>query len=132
MTGPGVLFDGPPLDFNFLFSLQKPSYYSSFTKNVTGFLLFGDLALTLPFIERTNWLWTYSLGIMYTYTKYNIQISDSKFDSQEFRIGLDAGVGGAYRFGPAKHRIYAVRADAKYYFEKTRYYGLLTSFQTEY
>jgi hypothetical protein len=132
MTGPGTFFDGPPLDFNFLFSLTKPSYYSTFAKSVSGFMMFGDLDLVLPFIERTNWLWTYSLGLMYVYTNYKVQISDSKFDSQELRIGFDAGMGGAYRFGPARHKIYAIRADAKYYFEKTRYFGFLTSFQTEY
>jgi hypothetical protein len=131
-TGPGVLFDGPPLDFNIMISPFHPGYYSSFTKSVTGFLVFGDVDLILPFIERTNWLWTYSLGIMYTYTNYKVQISDSKFDSQEFRIGLDVGIGAAYCFGPGKHKPYAIRADAKYYFEKTRYYGFLTSFQTDY
>jgi hypothetical protein len=88
--------------------------------------------LVLPFIERTDWLWTYGLGVMWTYTNYKVQIGNSKFDSQEFRLGLDAGFGAAYRFGPAHKKMYAIRMDAKYYFEKTRYYGFTTSFQTEY
>ena len=115
MTGPGTLFAGLPLDFNLLFSLQKPGYYQSFAKDVSGFLIFGDLALNLPMIEQTNWLWTYSLGLMYTYTNFKVQIADSKFDSQEVRVGLDGGLGGAFRFGPARHKIYAIRSDVKYY-----------------
>ncbi|MGZ3724048.1 MAG: hypothetical protein ACXVA9_13990, partial [Bdellovibrionales bacterium] len=132
MTGPGTLFSGLPLDFNLLISLQKPRYYKDFSSSVTGAMMFGDVALNLPFIERTNWLWTYSLGLMYTYTYFKVKIGTVTFDSQEFRIGLDGGIGGAYRFGPAKHKIYAVRGDVKYFFEKTRYFGFLTSFQTEY
>jgi hypothetical protein len=132
LTGPGVLFDGPPLDVNILFSPFKPGYYSQFSKSATGFLFFGDIGLTLPFIERNNWLWTYSLGLMYTYTQYKVLISSSSFDSREFRIGFDAGVGAAYCFGAGKHKPFAIRTDAKYYFEKTRYYGLLSSFQVAY
>lgn len=128
MTGPGVLIDGPPIDFNIWLSLQKPGYYSGFTSEpVTGFLLFGDTMVLLPFVEWKNSLINYGPGIMWTYTNYKVKVKNSKFDSQEFRVGLDFGLGYAYRFRP-----YAVRVDAKYYFEKTQYLGYLVSFQTEY
>ena len=126
----GLAF-GPPLDSNFMFSVSKPGYYNRFAKSVSGFLFFGDTMLMLPMVEHPNFLVTYGFGIMYTYTKYSVMVRNSSFDSQEFRIGVDAGIGTAYRFG-GKRKKYAIRGDLKYYVEKTQYFGLLTSFQTEY
>ena len=81
----------------------------------------------LPFIQLDNWLATYGLGIMWTYTRYKIPVRNSTFDSQEFRIGLDADVGVARRFGK-----FLLRVDAKYYYEKSAYLGYIMSFQGEY
>lgn len=132
MTGPGTLFDGPPLDFNFWVSVDKPGYYNQFASTApSGFLLFTDVAFILPAYEKTDWLINYGIGLMGVYTRYSVPVAnkttnkEADFDSQEFRIGVDFQVGGAYRFNR-----YAVRADVKYYYEKTQYLGFLTSFQT--
>lgn len=134
MSGPGTLFDGPPLDFNIWFSLQKPKYFGNFSAGpATGFLLFGDLLAMFPLIDVNNTIVNYGLGLMWTYTRYAIPVRNAKnnqvgsFDSQEFRIGgvIDLGVG--QRFGR-----YLLRADAKYYYEKTGYLGYGLSFQAEY
>ncbi len=128
MTGPGTLFDGPPLDFNFWFSLDKPDYYSRFASGKpTGFLLFGDVLAMLPLIDTTNWLATYGIGVMWTYTRFKVPVKTAIFDSQEFRIGLVADLGIARRFGK-----YLLRVDAKYYYEKADYLGYTLSFQREY
>ena len=128
MSGPGTLFDGPPLDVNIWFSVQKPGYYSKFTSTPPqGFLMFGDFMVVLPFYEGTNTMVTYGLGAMWTYTSYKVQVKNSRFDSQEFRIGADLGLGVTHRFGR-----YAVKGDVKYYYEKTQYLGWIASFQTEY
>lgn len=128
MTGPGTLFDGPPLDFNFWFSLQKPGYYNNFASGEpTGFLFFGDVSAQLPLLDVRNTLITYGLGLMWVYTRYQVPVRNLTFDSQEFRLGLDAGLGVGQRFGK-----YMLRADAKYYYEKTQYLGFILSFQTEY
>lgn len=129
MTGPGVLFDGPPLDVNILFTPQKPGYYSRVTdKSVKGFMFFGDLMAVLPLYDGDKTLVYYGLGIMWTYTNYKVQVKNSSFDSQEFRIGAEAGVG----FGARLTKKLTWRIDAKYFIEKTQYYGLLTSLQTEF
>jgi hypothetical protein len=128
MSGPGTLFDGPPLDFNFLFSLQKPGYYKKFASgDPNGFMLFGDVMVQLPMYDRGNSLVTYGLGVMWTFTKYTIPVRGVPFDSQELRVGFDAGFGYGYRIGKRM-----IRADAKYYHEKTQYFGATVSFQTEY
>ena len=134
MTGPGTLFDGPPLDFNFWFSMQKPGYYSKFAAAApSGFLLFGDVMAMLPMIDLSKVLVSYGVGIMWTYTRYSVPVRKSttgemsRFDSQEFRVGVDFGLGAGRKFGR-----YFVRADAKYYIEKTSYPGLTASLQMEY
>lgn len=134
MTGPGTLFDGPPLDFNFWFSLQKPKYMNEFAASQpTGFLLFGDVMAMLPLIDSGNWLVSYGIGLMYVYTRYSIPVKNSttnetgNFDSQEFRMGVDFDFGVARRIGKA-----LVRGDIKYYYEKSQYVGYLLSVQMEY
>lgn len=128
MTGPGTLFDGPPLDFNFWFTLSHPGYYSRFSSGTpSGFLLFGDVMALFPFLDSGKFVVNYGLGLMYTYTHYNIPVKGENFNSQELRVGVDLGLGVGYRIHKS-----VLRADIKYYFEKTQYMASLISFQMEY
>jgi hypothetical protein len=128
MSGPGTLFDGPPLDVNVWFSMQKPGYYSRFSNgSPTGFMMFGDVMIQLPFIDAKRTLVTYGLGAMWTYTRYSVPVKNVTFDSQEFRMGAVAGVGLGQKFGK-----FMLRGDVKYYYEKAQYFGYLGSFQMEY
>ena len=128
MTGPGTLFDGPPIDFNFLFSISPPSYYSKLTdQKPSGFLLFGDIMPMLPFYEWENSYIYYGVGLMWSYARYKVQIGSSVFDSQEFKVGADFAIGYGYAFGTT-----IVRADAKYFYERTHYPGFFLTLQTEY
>ncbi len=128
MSGPGTLFDGPPLDFNFSFSPSAPSYYEKFGRGpASGFFMFSDLVLNLPLMEFKKGIVFYGLGLMATYTRFKPTVSDTTFDSQELRIGAAASLGYSHRFGK-----YAVRWDSKYYYEATAYLGHWLSFQVEY
>lgn len=128
MTGPGTLFDGPPLDFNLWFSTESPEYYNRFSSNVHGFLLFGDIMALMPMINLDDWVVNYGFGLTWNFTRYHCQIRGEDTDSLDFRIGVDVGLGAGWRF--AKHWI--ARADAKYYIEKSLYPGYLMSVQMEY
>ncbi len=134
MMGPGVLFDGPPLDFNLWFSLDQPSYYNRFSSGANGFLLFGDIMAMMPLVNLDDWAVTYGLGVMWTFTKYRVQVTRAgtntpeNTDSLEFRVGLDVGLGVSRRIA----KKYMIRADAKYYYEKTQYLGYMLSFHSEY
>lgn len=128
MTGPGTLFDGPPLDVNLWFSLDKPGYYDVFSSNLHGFLLFGDVMAMLPLINLDNWVVSYGLGVMWTFTRYRVQIRGENTDSTDFRVGLDGGIGLGWRVT----KRFVVRADAKYYYEKNAYAGYTLSLQREY
>jgi len=133
MSGPGTLFDGPPLDFNFWFSLDKPDYYSNFAQKPSGFLMFGDVMIQLPLIDGKNTLLTYGIGVMWVYTRYKVPVRQQStgrqvtFDSQELRVGLDAGIGLGRKIGKTM-----LRLDTKYYYEKTQYFGYILSLQGEY
>ena len=128
MTGPGTLFDGPPLDVNVWFSRQKPDYYDIFSSNLNGFLLFGDVMALFPIVNLDNWVVNWGLGAMWTFTRYRLQIRGENTDSLEVRIGLNFGLGVGARLG----KNYLLRADAKYFVERTHYPGFLLSLQKEY
>lgn len=129
MTGPGTLFDGPPIDFNFWFTLSKPGYYSKFSSGApTGFMLFGDVMAMFPMIDTQRTIVNFGLGIMYTYTRYKIPVKEITIDSQELRVGLDLGLGAGIKLGQKG----LLRADMKYYYEKTQYLGYLLSYQVVY
>ena len=127
LTGPDMILGGPPIDFNFWFSMQKPGYYKDFSRDVNGFLLFGDIMALLPLWEGRNSIINYGLGWMWTYTSYKVQVKNTPFDSKEFRSGLDFMLGFGHRIDSL-----VIRADVKYYYEKTQYFGYLLSFQSEF
>ncbi len=134
MTGPGTLFDGPPLDLNIGFSMDKPEYYNRFSRGVSGFMAFGDVMAMFPMVNLDDWAVTYGLGVMWTFSKYRVQITrfgtnnPENVDTLEFRIGVDVGVGVSRRIG----KNFMIRADAKYHYEKTQYMGYMLSFQRRY
>jgi hypothetical protein len=128
MTGPGTLFDGPPLDMNVWFSLDKPGYYDIFSSSINGFMMFGDIMAMLPLFSSDNWALTYGLGVMWSFTRYRVQIQGENTDTSDFRVGGDTGLGLAVRLG----KRVALRTDAKYYYERNQYAGYTLSLQMEY
>lgn len=129
LSGPGALVDGLPLDFSFLFHSGAPTYYSERIAegNPSGFFLISDVFMPYPFLQTSNALVSWGLGLMGTYTRFNLLIKNTIFDSQEARVGLAAQLGFTYRFGR-----FAVRLEAKYYYEKTDYVGYFATIMRKY
>lgn len=128
-TGPGTLFDGPPLDFNLAVSVDSPDFYKNFAQNKpNGFLVFSDLLLQLPLWENSNQLIYYGLGLMASYSSYRVQMNNQFKDTKEFRLGGELGAGYAHRI----FRKYLIRADYKYHFEKFQNTSLWFSVMMEY
>lgn len=122
--GPGLLFDGPPFDFSFSFSLEAPDHYKEFANGpATGFFMMADMLMPFPIIDGTNGMLTLGLGPMVTYTNFQLRIRTSAFDSQELRLGLVSSLAYMQRFGT-----FAMRFEGRYYFEKTEYFGGFLSF----
>lgn len=129
LSGPGALVDGLPLDFSLLFHSGAPTYYSERIAegNPSGFFLISDVFMPYPFLQTSNALVSWGLGLMGTYTRFNLLVKNTIFDSQEARIGLAAQLGFTYRFGK-----FAVRLEAKYYYEKTDYTGYFATIMRKY
>jgi hypothetical protein len=113
---------------NIWFSLDKPGYYDIFSTGINGFMMFGDIMAMLPLVNLDDWVVSYGLGVMWSFTRYRVMVQGENTDTSDFRVGLDAGLGIGTRIG--KHNV--LRVDAKYYYERTQYLGYVLSFQTEY
>ncbi len=126
MTGP--LLGAPTIDFNLTMYPSAPKYLTVIgTGTASGFLVLSDIGLLFPVVESGKNLVYYGLGLMWTFSDYKVDVGGANYSSQDLRIGIDFDVGYAYRFST-----FALRVDAKYYIEKTMYYGFMLSFQTEY
>lgn len=130
LTGPGYLFEEIPLDIDILLAPEPPEYYDKVlaTAPSSGLLIFTSMALKFPFIDLDNFHIYYSLGLVGNYSRFKIQIGSNTFDSQEFKVGLLGGLGAAMRI---KGR-YFIQGDARYYYEKTKYWGYAISFGLQY
>jgi hypothetical protein len=127
LSGPDVLIP-PPLDINFLIAPGPPQYLAKFGHGASnGFLVLGDFMILLPLAELQKSLVYYGIGLMWTYSNYAVAVGNQTYNSTDLRIGADVDLGYAY-----KYKKYALRADLKYYIEKTMYLSEIISFQTEY
>lgn len=132
LTGPGTIFDGPPIDIEFSMTLQAPDYYKLYTDKVSGNIFFGHIYLLLPIFENKNGLAYYGFGPMMAYSRIQITVGNgavvaNPIDSQEVRIGGLFAVGYAHRFGN-----WGLRLEGKQYIEKEQYVSLTFSVQREY
>ncbi|MCB0356026.1 MAG: hypothetical protein KDD40_03410, partial [Bdellovibrionales bacterium] len=130
LTGPGYLIEEVPLDIDLMVAIEPPKYYdeSISTSPTTGFLLFSNVALKVPFIDQPNSIIYYSLGLTGSYTNFKVTVGTTTFDSQEVKIGATAGFGAAMRF----KQKYFIQVDWKYFYEKTQYMGYSASFGFKY
>lgn len=128
MTGPDLLFDSPPFDFNLLLHVGAPDYYKSISLgSANGYFIFSDLRLLFPVFETRNNLVSVGAGPLFVYTSFQMTISGVKFDSQEARVGASMVAAYTRRLGR-----FTLRLEGNYYFEKTQYFGYLAGLQMEY
>lgn len=128
MTGPNILFNSPPMDFNIQLSPMAPSYLKNLSGHSgSGFLLMTDLMLNMPLYQTRHSLFYYGLGVLLNFSDYKVQVGAGSYNSQDVRLGMDFSAGYAYRFSR-----YAVRGDLKFYVEKTFYMSEILTFQMEY
>ena len=121
MSGPGALFDGPPIDFNLSFVASAPAHHEQFTKESSGFILITDILMVIPLKESGAFMAYVGFGPMLLYSKYTMTLADGTgpIDSQEINAGLAGSGGIAVRFG----RSFLVKLEGKYYYEENQYFG---------
>lgn len=127
-SGPGTLFEGPPLDVEFLFTLKPPSYISDLSNKSSGNVFQGHFNLTLPVFQNINNYAFYSFGPSWSYERMSLKIgSQPEIDYQEVKLGVNFSLGYAHRWGN-----YSLRVEGRQYWEVEKYASLILSIQKEY
>ena len=127
-SGPGTLFEGPPLDVEFLFTIKPPAYFSDLSSSASGNIFKGHFNLTLPIFQNMNNFAFYSFGPSWSYTRLSLKIgSQPEIDYQEVRIGANFSLGYAHRWGD-----YSLRVEGRQYWMVENYASLMLSIQKEY
>lgn len=127
LTGPETLYGGLPLDSEILVSPSVPDYYGAIVDEGSGFLLMASTALQFPYYQGRRSLVYYGIGPLLVYTNFQLTVGDEDLDSQELRLGAVINAGYAHRIGR-----FALRLDARYYWEEETYLGYGLSLQHEY
>lgn len=124
-SGVDTAFSGATYaDSNLLLHWGAPAYYGQATgESASGFLLLGDVMFETPRHLAPNLLYFYGMGPMARYSRYSLALpngtSSTSYTAEDAALGLDFNAGLALRW-----KLWSFRAEAKYYWEKNRYYGV--------
>ena len=123
VTGPSLLFDGPPMDFNLLFHYGVPSYYTAISSgDARGFFCgFGFAVTCFRYLRRITTCSVLALdrcSLIYT----DFKMSGSECSILRFsRIATGECLLPRLTLAASDH--YALRLETKYFFEKTQYFA---------
>lgn len=118
-------------DANLLFYWGAPSYYQSATgRSASGFIVIGDMLLEMMNMQGPDLVTFYGVGPMVKFSNISATLNESGTDRgysmTDLILGAAFNVGAVTRIGK-----YALRFDAKYYWEKQKYWALGLAFQWE-
>jgi hypothetical protein len=122
--GNNTLFDGEIYtESNILFSPSAPSYYDDIThRSAGGFIFIADFLFQTPSPRGKDFMTYYGFGPMLKYSHFNLEVPDGartlNYAADDMSVGVVFNLGVGFRIGRV-----ATRFDAKYYWEKTQYYG---------
>lgn len=109
---------------NIMFHVGAPGYYSDVTKKGSdGFIFISNFLLqTASPLSKTQ-LFYYGFGPMFRYSHFTLEVPNGtktlSYSADDMTLGAVFNLGLAFRLGSV-----SVRTDAKYYWERTKYYGL--------
>jgi hypothetical protein len=125
ITGPDVLIKGPIVDLSFLLHYGAPDYYKAYSKTKpTGFILWSDALLLLPFFQQQNAVGYFGIGPALILSDFKLINSGVAKDLFALNLGASLEMGAAVRIARA-----ALRLEAKYTWEKQRYMTYLGAVQ---
>jgi len=122
-SGPVKSLSGMPLDINLMFTTTAPSFYSKIATGTSGMMLIGDVLVSLPIYDKKRILAFYGFGLVMRYSKWSVTLKSNPtspaLESQEATLGVVGHFGSIFRITPQ----IAMSAQAKYYYEKEKYFG---------
>jgi hypothetical protein len=128
ITGPDTIIEGPITDFNVALHYGAPDYYDRLSKTKpSGFVVFADLDLLIPFTQKQNQMAYFGLGPLLVLSSFKVTSGGAAMDLTTLNLGLSLVLGGAVRFDQV-----AFRLEGKYFIEKQSYRALQASVQTEF
>lgn len=119
-------------DANLIFSSGAPEYYSKLTgRGSEGFIFIADFLLQTVLPQNKWLLFFYGFGPMFKYSHYKLEVPDggttTMYSADDMNLGAVFDLGWGARMGKA-----SLRADVKYYWEKTKYWGYGFNFGWEF
>ncbi len=124
LTGTDWIFKNFLLDINVNVHVGAPQFFEDFSTDASGFLVQADL--TMPFMLKplNNGAIYGGLGPLVSASSYKFNYLGEQRDSQNVRLGAVVMLGVGYELGG-----FAFRLEPKYYWEKSRYFGVLAGIQ---
>lgn len=109
---------------NILLHMGAPAYYSEVTKKSSDGFIFMANFLFQTVLPQSKWhMFYYGFGPMFKYSHFTLEVPDGartlSYAADDMNLGAVFNLGLAFRIGSA-----SLRTDAKYYWERTKYYGL--------
>lgn len=129
VAGPNTLLDGDmTTDANLLFHYGAPSYYKDATGNdASGFIFLANFLFETTQSHGPNTMTFYGFGPMFRYSHFNVGLTTNgqnlNYSADDMTLGAVFNAGISLRING-----YAVRLDAKYYWEKETYLGFGLSY----
>lgn len=123
-SGENTLFDGEIYtDASILFHFGAPGYYEEYThKPADGYVFLVNFLLQTVLPQSKTHLFYYGFGPMFRYSHFNIDVPNGTdtltYSADDMTLGAVFDLGLAFRFGS-----WSLKTDARYYWERTKYYG---------
>ncbi|MDG0817459.1 SH3 domain-containing protein [Bdellovibrio svalbardensis] len=124
-NGYNTIFSGEIYtDAEILFHSGAPSYYQDLTgQSAGGFIVNANFLLQTVSSVSKSMLFYYGFGPTWRYSHFDLHLTNgstvSEYSADDMALGILFDVGVGYRIGRV-----SVRTDARYYWEKNKYYGL--------
>jgi hypothetical protein len=115
-------------DAEFLFHSGAPDYYQQTTGNgAAGWIFIADFVFETAMPQSKWHMVTFGFGPMFKYSHFEVALTEN---AKEVNYSLDdMALGAVFDLGLAfRVSSYALRFNAKYYWEKTKYWGFGATF----
>lgn len=134
VSGNNTVIDGEMyVDSEILFHNGAPGYYSQATRNgAGGFMIFANMLFQTDIPQGREDMFFYGFGPAFKFTHFEAGLSNDpvagksrSYSLDDMTLGAVLDVGYAHAVGDD----YALRFDARYYWESTRYLSFGLAFQ---
>lgn len=137
VSGNNTVIDGEIyVDSEILFHNGAPNYYSTATGNgAGGFMIFANMLFQTDIPQGREDMFFYGFGPAFKFTHFEAGLSNDPTPGKSRSYSLDDMTLGAVFDAGYAHTIgtdYALRFDARYYWESTRYFSFGMAFQFDF